>query len=71
VKYQNLVDALNEANIFIEKGSCLLNLTNEVGMNNLETVVQGSLSASVRRSSLELTKALSKLRKSDWSEEEK
>lgn len=68
MKYQNLVDAVEEANRFVKKGNELITLTDEIGENNLGTVVQGSLSASVRRSSLELTRSLAKLRKSDWEE---
>ena len=70
MKYQNVQNAINEATVFVDKDNSLLTLTNEVGLNNLETVVQGSLSASVRRASHDLSRSLSKMRKSDWTEEE-
>ena len=70
MKYQNVQNAINEATEFVDKANSLLTLTNEVGLNNLETVVQGSLSASVRRASHDLSRSLSKMRKSDWTEEE-
>ena len=70
MKYQNVQNAINEATDFVDKANSLLTLTNEVGVNNLETVVQGSLSASVRRASHDLSRSLSKMRKSDWTEEE-
>ena len=70
MKYQNVQNAINEATEFVDKANSLLTLTKEFGVNNLETVVQGSLSASVRRASHDLSRSLSKLRKSDWTEEE-
>ena len=70
MKYQNVQNAINEATDFVDKANSLLTLTNEVGVNNLETVVQGSLSASVRRASHDLSRSLSKMRKSDWTEED-
>ena len=70
MKYQNVQNAINEATDFVDKANSLLTLTNEFGLNNLETVVQGSLSASVRRASHDLSRSLSKMRKSDWTEEE-
>jgi len=70
MKYQNVQNAINEATEFVDKANSLLTLTNEVGVNNLETVVQGSLSASVRRASHDLSRSLSKMRKSDWTEED-
>ena len=68
MKYQNVQNAIYEANAFVSKASELLTLTDELGENNLGTVVQGSLSASVRRKSLDLTKALATMRRSDWEE---
>ena len=70
MKYQNVQNAINEATEFVDKANSLLTLTKEFGVNNLETVVQGSLSASVRRASHDLSRSLSKMRKSDWTEEE-
>ena len=70
MKYQNVQNAIDEATEFVDKANSLLTLTNEFGVNNLETVVQGSLSASVRRASHDLSRSLSKMRKSDWTEEE-
>lgn len=70
MKYQNVQNAINEATDFVDKANSLLTLTNEVGVNNLETVVQGSLSASVRRASHDLSRSLSKMRKPDWAEED-
>jgi len=69
MKYQNVLNAREEAARFIEKADRVLTLTNEVGENNMGTVVQGSASASVRRCSLELSHLLSEMRKSDWSEQ--
>jgi len=68
MKYQNVLDAKREAERFVQKAGELLELTEEVGPNNLDTVVLGSASASTRRQSLELTKALSRMRASDWRE---
>jgi hypothetical protein len=68
MKYINVRTAIQEARSFVEKAEELVNLTDELGENNLGTTVQGSLSASVRRKSLDLTKSLSKMRKSDWEE---
>ena len=68
MKITNLEQALEEAERLTVKASELLKLTNEVGPNNMDTVIQGALSASVRRLSLELTKSLAKLRRSDWEE---
>ena len=69
MKYANVQTAKKEAVEFVVKADELLRLTEELGANNLETVVQGSLSASVRRASLDLTRSLSRMRRSDWEEE--
>ena len=70
MKYANVEQAVVAARVFAEKADALLSLTNQVGMNNLETVVQGSASAATRRASLELTKSLARMRASDWVGEE-
>jgi len=70
MKYQNVQNAINEATDFVDKANSLLTLTNQLGENNLGTVVQGSLSASVRRASHDLSRSLSKMRKPDWAEED-
>jgi queuine/archaeosine tRNA-ribosyltransferase len=70
MKYQNVKEAKENAEKFVAKATELLEQTNEFGPNNLFTVVQGSLSASTRRASLELTKSLSRMRASDWVGEE-
>jgi len=71
MKYQNVKNAMEEAERFIRKSDALLKLTDEaVGNDHLDGdyVVQGHASASVRRSSLELSHLLSQMRKSDWEE---
>ena len=68
MKYINVRIAAQEAEKFVWLATELANLTDELGENNLGTVVQGSLSASVRRKSLDLTRALANMRRSDWSE---
>jgi queuine/archaeosine tRNA-ribosyltransferase len=68
MKYENVKQAKEEAERFVAKATELLAQTDEFGTNNLFTVVQGSASASARRASLELTKALSRMRASDWVE---
>jgi hypothetical protein len=70
MKYQNVQYAISEASDFLAKAAELLVLTNQLGENNLGTVVQGSLSASVRRASHDLSRSLSKMRKPDWAEED-
>jgi hypothetical protein len=70
MKYQNVQKAIDEASEFITKASDLLVLTDREGENNLGTVIQGSLSASVRRASHDLSRTLSRMRKSDWAEED-
>jgi hypothetical protein len=68
MKYENVKQAIIEAHTFIDKATDLLILTDKEGLNNLDTVVQGSGAASTRRASLELTKALARMRASDWVE---
>ena len=70
MKYVNVRIAIQEAERFTRLANELADLTDREGENNLGTVVQGSLSASVRRASHDLSRSLSKMRKSDWVEED-
>ena len=68
MKYENVKQAINEANTFVAKATDLLILTDKEGVTHRDTVVQGSDAASTRRASLELTKSLARMRASDWAE---
>ena len=69
MKYENVKEAIALAQTFVARASEVIVLTDQLGENNLNTVVQGSASAAARRASLECTKALARMRASDWTEE--
>lgn len=65
MKYTNLEEAVKEANRFAEKATAVI--LKQADGNEL--IPYGPDPASLRRASLDLTKSLSKLRRSDWVEE--
>ena len=67
MKYQNVQNAVTDAYRFVEKAEKLLALTEKLGTVP-DTVIQGSVSASTRRASHDLSRSLAEMRKSDWGE---